>query len=142
VAWPQNHSDGFYWFGIKTGGNGFYWFGFKTCCDGFTGLTSKPVATVSSGLTSKPMVDFLVEPQNQVAGGFPGLGLKTGSYVFADLGLKITATVFWFGPQNQACFGLSVAPQIRRREVSVGHTSKSSSLFSVKQVWLRFPSLP
>jgi hypothetical protein len=46
------------------------------------------------------MVDFLVEPQNQVAGGFPGLGLKTGSYGFADLGIKITATVSWFGPQN------------------------------------------
>jgi hypothetical protein len=24
--------------------------------------------------------DFLVEPQNQGGGGFPGLGLKTGSY--------------------------------------------------------------
>jgi hypothetical protein len=66
-------------------------------------LTSKPVATVSSGLTSKPAatvffslalklmttvsscltskstVGFLVEPQNQGGGGFPGLCLKTGS---------------------------------------------------------------
>jgi hypothetical protein len=25
-------------------------------------------------------VSFLVEPQNQVGGGFPGLSLKTGSY--------------------------------------------------------------
>jgi hypothetical protein len=41
-------------------------------------------------------------------GGFPGLGLKTGSY---DLGLKITVTVSWFGPQNEAGNGLSVAPQ-------------------------------
>jgi hypothetical protein len=32
---------------------------------------------------------------------------------FGDLGLKITATVSWFGPQNQAGFGLSVAPQNR-----------------------------
>jgi hypothetical protein len=30
---------------------------------------------------------------------------------FGDLGLKFTATVSWFGPQNQAGFGLSVAPQ-------------------------------
>jgi hypothetical protein len=30
---------------------------------------------------------------------------------FGDFGLKITATVSWFEPQNQACFGLSVAPQ-------------------------------
>jgi hypothetical protein len=79
------------------------WFGLKTTRTIFTGLTSKPVATVSSGLTSKPdvtvfssfalklvvtislgltskpMVGFLVEHQNQGGGGFPGLGLKTGS---------------------------------------------------------------
>jgi hypothetical protein len=58
----------------------------------FTGLPSKPVATVFSSLTlklmvtvffslaSKPAVGFLVEPQNQGGGGFPGLGLKTGSF--------------------------------------------------------------
>jgi hypothetical protein len=45
------------------------------------------------------MVGFLVEPQNQGGGGFPGLGLKTGSSVlliwasksprrFLNLGLK------------------------------------------------------
>jgi hypothetical protein len=69
----------------------------------FTGLGSKPVATVSSGLPSKPavtvfstlasklvvtvsldlasklVVGFLVEPQNHGGGGFPSLGLKTGS---------------------------------------------------------------
>jgi hypothetical protein len=30
-------------------------------------------------LASKPAVGFLVEPQNQDGGGFPGLGLKTDS---------------------------------------------------------------
>jgi hypothetical protein len=45
----------------------------------FAGLASKPVATVSPSLASKPVVGFLVEPQNQGGGGFPGLGLKTGS---------------------------------------------------------------
>jgi hypothetical protein len=74
-------------------------------------LASKPVATVSPGLASKPVVVFLVEPQNQGGGGFPSLGLKTDSSGFCDLGLKITVTVSWFGPQNQADFGLSVAPQ-------------------------------
>jgi hypothetical protein len=29
VVWPQNQSDGFCWFGLKTGGDGFYRFGFK-----------------------------------------------------------------------------------------------------------------
>jgi hypothetical protein len=45
----------------------------------FASLTLKLVATVFPGLASKPMVDFLVEPQNQGGGGFPGLGLKTDS---------------------------------------------------------------
>jgi hypothetical protein len=76
----------------------------------FSGLTSKPVATVffslasklvtmvSPGLSSKSVVGFLVEPQNR-------------QLWFDDLGLKITAMVSWFGPQNQAGFGLLVAPQ-------------------------------
>jgi hypothetical protein len=45
----------------------------------FSSLASKLVVTVSAGLASKPVVGFLVEPQNQGGGGFPGLGLKTGS---------------------------------------------------------------
>jgi hypothetical protein len=86
----------------------------------FSSLTSKLMATASPILTSKPTIDFLVEPQNQGGGGFFGLSLK------------ITATVSWFGPQNQAGFGLSVASQNRRREVSVGHVSRSSSLFGME----------
>jgi hypothetical protein len=78
------------------------------------------------------VVGFLVEPQNQGGGGFSGLSLKNGSYGFGDLGLKITATVFWFGPQNQADFGLSIAPQNRWREVSAEHTSRCSSLLGVE----------
>jgi hypothetical protein len=95
-------------------------------------LASKLVVMIFPDLASKPVVDFLVEPQNQGGGGFPGLGLKTGSYGFGDLGLKITATVSWFGPQNQAGFGLSVAPQNRQREVGAGHASRSSSLLGVE----------
>jgi hypothetical protein len=79
----------------------------------FSSLASKLVATVSPDLASKSVVGILLQPQNQGGGGFPGLGLKTGSYEFGDLGLKITATVSWFVPQNQASFGLSVAPQNR-----------------------------
>jgi hypothetical protein len=45
----------------------------------FSSLTSKLVATVSPGLASKLAVSFLIEPQNQGGGGFPILGLKTGS---------------------------------------------------------------
>jgi hypothetical protein len=79
------------------------WFGLKTTRTVFAGLTSKPMATVSSDLASKSVatvftslasklvatvspglalkstVDFLVEPQNQGGGGFPGLDLQTDS---------------------------------------------------------------
>jgi hypothetical protein len=54
----------------------------------FSGLASKLVATVSHGLASKPVVDFLIEPQNQCGGGFPGLCLKTGSYSLVIWGSK------------------------------------------------------
>jgi hypothetical protein len=42
----------------------------------FSSLASKLVATVSPSLASKPVVGFLVEPQNQGDGWFPGLGLN------------------------------------------------------------------
>jgi hypothetical protein len=41
-------------------------------------------------------------------------------------------TVFWFVPQNQADFGLSIAPQNRQREVGVGHVSSSNGLLCVE----------
>jgi hypothetical protein len=63
-------------------------------------------------------------------GGFPGLGLKTGS---CDLAHKITVTVSWFGLQNQAGDGLSVAPQNQREnEDSVGYASRSSALLHLE----------
>jgi hypothetical protein len=95
----------------------------------FSSLASKLVATVSPGLTSKLEDGFLVEPQNQGGGGIPGLGLK------------ITATVSWIGPQNQAGFGLSVALQNRRRLVGVGHTSRFCGLLRVEASLGRVPSL-
>jgi hypothetical protein len=60
------------------------------------------------------------------------LGHQNRQLWFGDLRLKITVTVSWFGPQNQVGFGLSVAPQNRRREVGTGHASRSSSLLSVE----------
>jgi hypothetical protein len=48
------------------------------------------------------------------------------------LGIKIITTVSWFGPQNQAGFGLSVAPQNRRREVGAGHALRYSGLLGVE----------
>jgi hypothetical protein len=40
--------------------------------------------------------------------------------------------VSWFGPQNQAGFGLSVAPQNQRRDVRAGHASRSRDLLHVE----------
>jgi hypothetical protein len=54
----------------------------------FSSLASKPVTMVSHGLALKPVVSFLVEPQNQGGGGFPSLGLKTGSYGLVIWALK------------------------------------------------------
>jgi hypothetical protein len=64
----------------------------------FSSLASKLVATVSPGLASKPSVDFLVEPQNQCGGGFPGLGLKTGS----------SGLVIWASKSPQRFLGLGI----------------------------------
>jgi hypothetical protein len=41
-------------------------------------------------------------------------------------------TVFWFGPQNQVGFGLSIVPQNRWREVGAEHASRSSRLLRVE----------
>jgi hypothetical protein len=52
---------------------------------------------------------FLVEPKKRsIVSQF---GPQNWQLQFGDLGLKITMTVSWFGPQNQAGFDLSVAPQ-------------------------------
>jgi hypothetical protein len=59
----------------------------------FLSLDTKLVATVSPGLASKPVVGFLVEPQNQGGGEFPGLGLKTGSF---GLVIWISKSPRWF----------------------------------------------
>jgi hypothetical protein len=91
------------WFGLKTTRTVFADLASKPVTMIFVGLASKPVTTVSTGLTSKPavtvfvslasklvatvfsdlaskpVVGFLVGPQNQGGGGFPGLGLKTGN---------------------------------------------------------------
>jgi hypothetical protein len=60
----------------------------KSAATVFSSLVSKLVTTVSPGLASKPTVGFLVEPQNQGGGGFPGLGLKTDMFGLVIWSLK------------------------------------------------------
>jgi hypothetical protein len=77
------------WFGLKTSRTVSGGLASKPAVMVFSGLASKPVAmvfsslssklvvTVSPDLASKLAIGFLVEPQKQGGGGFPGLGLKT-----------------------------------------------------------------
>jgi hypothetical protein len=107
----------------------------------FSSLASKLVATVSPSLASTPVVGFLVEPQNQCGGGFPGLGLKTGSYGlmicasksprrFLGLGVKTKqVSVCWLCHKTDG--GRSV--QDTHRDLA--------ACFMWKQVWLGFSSL-
>jgi hypothetical protein len=107
----------------------------------FSSLASKLVATVSPSLASKPAVGFLVQPQNQGGGGFPDLGLKTGS----------TSLAIWASKSPRRFLGLDL--KIRWASVcrlchktdgrrSVWDTHRDlAACFMWKQVWLGFPSL-
>jgi hypothetical protein len=59
----------------------------------FFSLASKLVVMIFSGLASKLVVGFLVEPQNQGGGGFPGLDLKIGS---SGLVIWASKSTRWF----------------------------------------------
>jgi hypothetical protein len=107
----------------------------------FSNLTSKLVATVSPSLASKPVVGFLVELQIQGGGGFPGLGLETGS----------SGLVIWASKSPRRFLGLG----LKTKQASVyrlchktdrGRSARNmrrdlAACFTWKQVWLGFPSL-
>jgi hypothetical protein len=78
------------------------------------------VATVFFDWASKP-----VAPVSR-------FGPQNRQLRFGDFCLKITVAFFSFGPQNQAGFGLPVAPQNQWREDDAGHASKSSDLLWLK----------
>jgi hypothetical protein len=101
VVWPQNHSDGFHRFGLKTGGNDFRWFGLKISGDGFlfAGLASKPVVMVFVGLTTKPVVMV-----------FASLATKSVATVFSSLASKLVVTVSP-GLASKPMVGFLVVPQ-------------------------------
>jgi hypothetical protein len=141
------------------------WFDLKTTQTVFTGLASKPMATVSSSLASKSaatvfsslasklmamvspgwasksVVGFLVEPQNQGGGGFPGLGLKTNSS-----GLVICASK---SPRRFLGLGLKTKWALVCRlchKIDGGRSARDThrdlvACLAWKQIWLGFPSL-
>jgi hypothetical protein len=115
LGWPQNHLRVCEWFGLKTS---------RTV---FASLASKLVVTVSPGLASKPVVSFLVEPQNQGGGGFPGLGLKTGS----------SGLVIWVSKSPRRFLGLCLKTKqvlVCRREPLVFFCRDLTSCLAWKQV--------
>jgi hypothetical protein len=107
----------------------------------FFSLSSKLVATVSPGLTLKPVIGFLVEPQNQGGGGFPGLGLKIGSF----------SLVIWASKSPRRFLGLDLktkqASVCRLRHKTDGGRSAQdtrrdlAACLAWKQIWLGFLSL-
>jgi hypothetical protein len=117
------------------------WFGLKTTRTVFANLASKLVAMVFPGLASKPVVGFLVEPQNQGCGGFPGLGLKTGS----------SGLVIWASKSPRRFIGLDLKTKWAsvcqlRHKTDGGRSAQDtcrdlSDCLVWKQVWLGFPSL-
>jgi hypothetical protein len=122
----------FQWFGFKTTGMVSRWFDLKTTGTVFSGLASKVVATVFSGFASKPVATVSPDLASKPVARVSQFGPQKRQLRFGDCGLKITATVSWFGPQNQVGFSLSVMPQNRWREIGTGHLSRFSGLFRVK----------
>jgi hypothetical protein len=78
-------------------------------------LASKPVLTIFSDFGLKPVATVF------------RFGAQNRQLQFDDLYLKITETVSYFGPQNQAGFDLSVTLQNRRRDDDAEHASRSGS---------------
>jgi hypothetical protein len=113
----------------------------KSAATVFSSLASKLVATVSPDLASIPVLDFVVEPQNQGGGGFPGLGLKTDSF----------GLVIWASKSSQRFLSLGIKTKwalvCRLRHKTDGGRSTwdtyrdLAACFTWKQVWLGFPSL-
>jgi hypothetical protein len=78
-----------------------------------------------------------VWPQNQWL-QVSRFGPQNRQLRFGDLCLKISTTVSWFGPQNQAGYDLLVAQQNRwEDEDDAGHTSRSSGLLQLEASWAR-----
>jgi hypothetical protein len=113
------------------------WFDLETTRVVFFGLTSKPVAMVFSYLTSKSLATVSLSLASKSVARVSRFVPQNRQLWFDDLGLKITATISWFGHQNQIGFGLSVAPQNRWREDRAGHASRSDGLLHLEASCVR-----
>jgi hypothetical protein len=117
------------------------WFGLKTTWTVLAGLASKLVGTVSPDLASKPVVCFLVEPQNQGGGGFPGLGFKTDSSGLMIWALKSLRWFFGLGPKTKQASVCRLHHKTDGGRLAWDTCRDLVACFAWKQVWLGFPSL-
>jgi hypothetical protein len=141
VVWPQNHSDGFHRFVSKPAATVSSSLALKPAVTVFSSLTSKLVVTVSLSLTSKSVVVFLVELQNQGGGGFPGLGLKTGSFGLVILASKSPRRFLGLDLKTKQASVCQLHHKTDGwRSARDTHRDLATCL-AWKQVWLGFPSL-
>jgi hypothetical protein len=96
---------------------------------------------VCTGHEETKSAGFLVEPQNQGDGGFPGLGLKTGN----------SGLVIWASKSPRRFLGLGLKTKWGsvyqlRHKTDGGRSTRDTrrdlaACLASKQVWLGFPSL-
>jgi hypothetical protein len=107
----------------------------------FSSLTSKLVATVSPGLTLKLVASFLVEPQNQGCGVFPGLGLKTGNSGLVIWGSKLPQQFLGLGVKTKQASACRLRHKTDEWRSAWNTRRDLAACFVWKQVWLGFSSL-
>jgi hypothetical protein len=96
---------------------------------------------VCTGHVETRSAGFLIEPQNQGGGGFPGLGLKIGS----------SGLVIWASKSPRRFIGLGLKTKWAlvcqlRHKIDGGRSAHDTrrdlaACLASKQVWLGFPSL-
>jgi hypothetical protein len=105
----------------------------------FSSLASKLVAMVSPSLASKPADGFLVEPQNKGGGGFPRLGLKTGSFGLVIWSSKSPQWFLGFGLKTKQGLIYRLRHKTDRVRLAWDTHRDLVAGFAWKQVKLGFP---
>jgi hypothetical protein len=105
----------------------------------FSSLASKLVATVSPGLDSKPADGFLVKSQNQGGGGFPGLGLKTGSFGLVIWASKSPRRILGLGLKTKQASVYRLHHKNDEGRLAWDTHRDLAASFAWKHVWLGFP---
>jgi hypothetical protein len=99
------------------------------------------VATVSPSLASKPAVGYFVEPQNLGGGGFPGLGLKTGSSDLVIWALKSPRLFLGLDLKTKRASVCRLHHKTDRGRSAWDTHRDLAACFTWNQVWLGFFSL-